>query len=50
VNIGDEEERVVVEPVEDPAHRDEPAPAEQPVEVDPDLVPVNLLALRTSPS
>jgi hypothetical protein len=38
VNIGDEREVevVVVEPVEDPVHRDEPAPAEQPDELEPD--------------
>jgi hypothetical protein len=40
VNIGDEEEVVVVEPVEDPAHRDEPAPARQPDELEPDPVVV----------
>jgi hypothetical protein len=50
VNIGDEEVVVTVEPVEDPAHRDDPAPAEQPDEAEPDLVPANVLTLMTSPS
>ena len=34
MNIGDEREIVTVEPVDDPARREEPAPAEHPDEVE----------------